>query len=216
MYLDPGLAVRHLILPATLRREELAGYLGRWLQEREAIGAPTSVSTHLLYFPFWVTSHEGKTVLEPAAALLVHDLDRFRLPSGDLKSFKSSLASTATIVPASVLLENLAPAQVGARDEVLDTRLVHLPFWEVSFHIGSTHHRMWIDGAGGQVIPLSVPVSSERNLDRRYSLLLAVTYGLLVAGFAALFQGGGVAALGLLLLAGTGPGALWVARRFSE
>ena len=69
---------------------------------------------------------------------------------------------------------------------------------------------------GGQVLPLSVPVSSEGKLDRHYSLLLAVTYGLLVVGFAALFKGGGVAALGLLLLAGTGPGALWAARRLSE
>ena len=119
--------------------------MGQWLQDREAIGRPTNVSTHLLYFPFWVISRDGKTALEPAAALLVHDIDRFHLPSGDLKSFQNSVASTGTIVPVSVLLENLAPADVGTKDRLLDTRLVHLPFWEISFHIGAAQHRAWID-----------------------------------------------------------------------
>src|SRR5262245_52393957 len=82
MYLDPGLAVRHWILPATLRRENLPGFLGSWLQEREALGRPVSVSTRLLYVPFWVISQGGRTAVKPAVALLVHDLDRFSLPSG--------------------------------------------------------------------------------------------------------------------------------------
>jgi hypothetical protein len=210
LYLDPGGAVRHEVLPALIARADLPGRLGRWLQDREAVGSPSNIATRLVYFPFWVLPAPQESRLVPAAPLLLQDMERFRLPSGDFKTFRDDRVTGGELVPASVLVESLVPADEGPPK---GTRLVHLPFWETGFRIASKECTVWVDAASGQVLALHAPVSSEARLDRIYSGLLATTYVALLAGFLLLFAGGVAIALGLLLLAVAGPGALALARR---
>jgi len=209
MYLDPDTAVRHEILPETVGRGELPARLGRWLHDREAVGKPRRVSTRLLWFPFWVLpdGHRGHD-LRPAAALLVEGLDRFALPGGDRKAFREEIAAKGDLVPATVLLDSLVPG--GEPPE--GVRLVHLPFWEVSFELGAAEHRVWIDAAGGQVLAHTHPPSAEGRRDRVYAGVLGLTFVVLLVGFFSLFQGGGASVLGLALLVLAGPGAWAVIR----
>ncbi len=220
LYLDPELAVRHEILPAIVPRGELPGRLGRWLADLEALGSPENVSTRLLYFPFWVIPGDRRTRIEPAAALLLQDMQRFSLPAGDLKAFREELVGSAELIPATVLLANAVPRRPDEAAPALGdaapkgTRLVHLPFWEVSFRIGRAEHHVWIDGAGGQVLPATVPASAGGSLDRTYSALLAAIFVVAVAGFLLVLSGGaGRVALGLAALAVGGPAGWWGIRR---
>jgi hypothetical protein len=216
LYLDRAAAVRHEMLLPVVVRGELPSRLGRWLSDVEALGRPEKVSTRLLFFPFWVLPAGGSSRLEPAAALLAHGLAGFGLPAGDLKAFREGAVNGAEVVPATILLERFATPRdpVAARGSARrgDARLVHLPFWEISFRIGSREQRVWLDAAGGRVLPLTVPASSSGRLDRTYSIVFGVAFAVLFCGFLALFRGGGASIAGLAVLCAGGPAALWAAR----
>lgn len=162
----------------------------------------------------------GRTTrIEPATALLHLDLDEFTLPAGDLKAFHDDLAGGAEVVPATVALSSalaaVAPAAAAAGAvSPKGTRLVHLPFWVVSFRMGPAVHEVWIDAAGGQILPLSIPASAGGTLDRIYSALLASIFVAAAAGFLAVSsRRGPLVALGILLLITAGPLGWWGMRR---
>lgn len=211
LHLEPGGAFRHEIVPAVLARDTLAGRLGRWLEDMEAIGSPKAVSARLLYFPLWVLPQATGRPVEPAAPLLAEPLDGFPLPSGDLKAFREDRAGDAEVIPASIRLESLRRDPVGTAPPA--ARLVHVPYWDVAYRVGSQAHRAWIDAVSGRVLPLSDPVSAEARLDRVYAGLLAGTFVIVMLGALLLFAGGARTALGLATLGGAGPAALWTIRR---
>ena len=216
LYLDRSAAVRHEMLLPVVGRAELPSRLGRWLSDVEALGRPARISTRLLFFPFWVLPAGRSSRLEPAAALLAHGLAAFGLPTGDVKAFRHEAVQGGEVVPATILLEGLE----GAREKLAtagpgrknEARLLHLPFWEISFRIGPRAQKVWIDAAGGRVLPLSVPASSSGRLDRNYTLVTGLAFAVLLAGFLALFRGGGFSIAGLAVLCAGGPAAWWAAR----
>jgi DNA-directed RNA polymerase subunit RPC12/RpoP len=212
LFLDRGRAVAHEVLLPEVGRAHLAARLGRWLSGRETLGRPRLVATRLLLFPLWVIpATEGRAArIAVAAPLLEEPPGGLGLPAGDRKAFRADAVPGAELVPATVHLESLL--QRGA-EPPKGARLVHVPYWEVRFRIGSQDHRVWIDAVTGGVVPLSEPQSAERRLDSAYTLLLAVTFVALLAGFLLLFQGGGRSAIGLGLLALSGPPAMAAARR---
>ncbi len=214
---EPRAVDRHQLIRAVIERQELPGRLGRWLQDIEAIGRPTNISTRLLFFPFWAIPDGPGTRVEPAAAW-IHPGPRLpSLPSGDVETFRDDLVGSADLVPTTVPL-----SLVAARTKPLETRrgaaakarLVHVPFWEISYRIRGIGHLVWIDAAAGQVLPLSIPPSSERWLDCAYAAVMAGTFLAIFSGFLAITSRSAPAVLlGLALLAGGGPAGWWAARR---
>lgn len=191
LYLDPGSAVSHEILPPTLRKAQLAERIGSFLSQRETLGRPKRLRARLLFLPYWVVPRPEGERVAPAAALGALPLARYVLPSGDFRRFSPVLTGGAEVVPASVMVESLLPPARGSEAEAVPkgTRLVHLPFWEVRYRLGARDYRALVDAAAGQVLPFSLPVSSELWLDWAYSALLGVLFVVLVLGFRLLFAG---------------------------
>ena len=198
-------ALRHEMLEPVLRRDELQARLGRWLTEREVLGSPTHVRARLVSFPLWVLPDASGTRVIPAAPLLVEPAGGFAVPAGDRKAFREDRTGDITVLPASI--------PVGSDEPPPGTRLVHVPFWAVSYQHGTRSCEAWLDAVTGRVLPLSSPPSGERRLDASYSLVLVLTWLVLLAGFLALFAGGGRSILGLAVLALAGPAAHAVVRR---
>ncbi|GEM_PF-1957448 len=214
LHLDTA-ASRDLLLQPAIEQRELANRLTKWLDDREALGKPEGVATRLVFFPFWSFPEGGRSLIVPAAPLLALDVDKFALPPGDLKSWREERSSAAENVTPTVLPEAAVPATVPESkraDCAREARLLHLPFWEVSFTLWKRSYRIWIDAAAGQVLPFELPVTSESRLDWTYGLLLFVMYALLFFAFHRLFSYGPKAAALLIVLL-TAPVGLFLSRK---
>ncbi len=203
VYVDPGQAVRHCTLALAVQHAELPPRLDRWLRSREVVGRARKVATKLVYFPFWAFSTHGRIRVVPAAPLLALGSEHLHFPAGDLKAYHDELGDKARVVPATVLLDAVLARKAPRPDGA--AMLLHVPFWDTRFEIGSGKHRVWIDAAQGQVIAFSLPVSSETWRDRLYSTVMALTYAVLLLGFVFIYAGQGYTARGLLMLALGGP-----------
>jgi len=205
--LQLGAASSNLLLQPAIDARELTTRLTKWLDDREALGKPEKVTTRLLYFPFWTVPDGSRTMMVPAAPLLVLDIEHFALPSGDLKSYQKESLGTADSVAATVLPEAAVPEA-----KVKEARLLHLPFWEVSFTLWKRSYRIWIDAASGQVLAFELPVTSESRLDWTYGLLLFVMYALLLFAFHRVFSPG-PKIIAILLLVVTAPIGVFLSRQ---
>jgi hypothetical protein len=201
LYLDPRQAVRHLMIPAVLERRRVGRRLVDWLRKREILGIPRKVACRLLYFPFWVVHRESGPHLEPAAGSLATIAASLRLPAGDLKAFRRELTGKATVVPCSVPLECVRDPASSDGNE----RLVHLPFWEVSYSLGAVRHRAWVDAVSGRVLPFSEPSTARWGFDFLYTSLVLGSFGAAVTGFVLAFQGGARSAAGIATLLAVAP-----------
>ena len=210
LYVDPGQAVRHFTLAPAVQHVELPPRLDRWLRSREVVGRPRKVTSKLVYFPFWALPTHGSIHAVPAAALLAVGTEHLHIPAGDLKAYPDDLEAKAKVVPATVLLDAVL-ARARPKPDGAPV-LVHVPFWDTRFQLATAAHRVWIDAAQGQVLAFSLPHSSEVWRDRLYSTVMALTYGVLLAGFACIYAGRAYTARGLLMLALGGPLG-WAAAR---
>ncbi len=194
---EPGV-VHEILLPA-FSPVEIPSRLSTWLDGREALGIPRDVASALLYFPFWVRARIESVEVVAAAPSLAEGLRDFRLPGGDAKTFQAGAVGHGLVVPATVAREALPFADAPPSE----LRLVHVPFYEVTFLLFGRTFRVWLDAVAGQAIPLDAVPTSESRLDRTYAILLFVLFAAAFAGFHALFRG--AAARGALLLLVLGP-----------
>lgn len=196
----------HLLLQPAIDQRELPTRLTKWLDDREALGKPVDVTTRLLFFPFWNFIDGAQSKVVPAAPLLALDLERFALPSGDLKSFRADNGAAETIEP-KVVPEAVMPAAA-----VKGARLLHLPFWEVRFALWKRSYTIWIDAAAGQVLAFELPVTSESRLDWTYGLLLFAMYAVLLFAFHRVFSPG-PKLVAILIILLTAPVGLFLSRK---
>lgn len=201
---EPG--IRHDVLLAALPAGDVPARLRQWLTDREAVGRPTDVSLRLVFFPFWVSEGRQGSVLAPAAALLSEGLASFRLPAGDVKSFDAEAQPREAVVPATIAKDAISFGEVP----VSELRLVHVPFFDVSFQLFARPCRVLLDAVAGQALPLVAIPTSEAALDRAYAVLLAVLFGIAFAGFHFVFRG--LLARGAVLLLVAGPLVVLVTR----
>jgi len=192
---EPG--VRHEVLSPALRADEMPVRLRTWLEEREALGTASDVTSRVVFVPFWSRSGGAGEAIAPAAALLSSGLDTFKLPAGDAKSFGPDLARVGTVVPVTVDRE-----AVFADVPLAELRLVHVPFHEVSFRLFGRTVRVLFDAVAGQALPLDPVPTSESRLDSAYAILLAILFAVAFVGFFSLFRGQALRGLGLLVLGG--------------
>ncbi len=200
-------ASRDLLLQPAIDSRELPTRLTKWLDDREALGKPDGITTRLLFFPFWSFPSGTRSMIVPAAPLLALDLDKFALPSGDLKSYREERNSAAENIAPTVLPEAAVPEQLAK-----DARLLHLPFWEVNFTLWKRSYRIWIDAASGQVLAFQLPVTSESRLDWTYGVLLFAMYALLFFAFHRVFSYG-PKVIAVLIIVLTAPVGLFLSRK---
>jgi hypothetical protein len=137
--------------------------------------------------------------LAPASALLSEGLSSFRFPAGDARSFGADMVRRGNVTPVTIALESVPFG--NALPSVL--RLVHLPFFEVSFVLFGKPIRVWLDAVAGQVLPFGPIPTSETRLDRTFAVLLFALFAIAFAGFYSLFRG--FTNRGALLLLVVGP-----------
>lgn len=206
LHLDGAMST-DLLLQPVIDQRELPTRLTKWLDDREALGKPAGITTRLLFFPFWNVPNGARPILVPAAPLLALDLDKFALPSGDLKSYREERNRTAENIAPTVLPEAAVPASVAK-----EAHLLHLPFWEVNFTLWKRSYRIWIDAASGQVLAFELPATSESRLDWTYGLLLFAMYALLLFAFHRVFSPG-PKLIAILIVLLTAPIGLFLSRR---
>lgn len=162
----------HEVMVPTVRPEEVAAHLRRFLGGRDTVAnldREARVDDPVLeYFPFWAFTIAGsagdQVVLQPAAPSSLQGLQGLGLPAGTTRPMSPEVTGDARVVapevPADTAREWLA-ARFGADVVVRRTALYHLPLYRSPYSWRGTTYRAAVDGVSGKVFPADFPAKAE-------------------------------------------------------
>lgn len=183
LFVDRSGAVSHYRVARLQGREEAERNLRRWMAGNDTVkdldvDARVESMTPVL-FPVWMfrlRSGQGETVrVEPAAPTPIAQLAELQVPAGRLEPFEGAAKDTeeggggeasSEIVAATVPLDT-ARQWLGGLDgpsedtEVLETALVHLPLWRVTYSYEGQSYTAMVEAATGKVLAAVFPAKAE-------------------------------------------------------
>lgn len=175
LHLGTPVGVGHDVMLPALGENKVAGHLARFLSERDTIGRPKVVASRLTFLPFWVVPEAGRSPLTPADAALATALhEPVTLPPGDARPADPASLPPGDFTPPTVPLAAVVP---DASQPPEGTRLVHLPYFRVTYRLFTADHEALVSAVDGRVIPLSFPVAAgERWLDILNAMVMTAVF----------------------------------------
>lgn len=235
LFVDRSGLVSHYRLPRLIDRQEAERMLRRWMAGNDTVKnldkLATGVELSPLLFPVWMfrrRSAEGEVVhAEPAAAIPEPAVADLKVPAGKLEPYRaaeddaglSPVESREERVEVNVPLETArgwldqgTPSGTtgpGTTGELLESALVHVPFWRATYTFGGRSYRALVEASTGVVLTSVFPVKSETPflLVALLGLVLFTAEGILIADLFVKAVVYLLTSVPLLLL------AWWVARR---
>jgi DNA-directed RNA polymerase subunit RPC12/RpoP len=171
VYLDKSQVVFHWYLAPTIKDEEAAASLARWMAGNQTVKdldkKSKIVSQSFEYFPLWYfkqhrPSGEERILVEPAAGISISEIKHLKLVAGDLRKYKTNLNEKARQpnVPLQTALKWLADRGVS-QEEVSERALVHVPFYTIKYSYQGTLYTAMVEGGTGGVYANLFPAKEE-------------------------------------------------------
>ncbi|NMC79533.1 MAG: hypothetical protein GYA59_09255 [Chloroflexi bacterium] len=230
VYLDKSQVVFHWSLAPTLDADQAAAALRRWMSGSQTVKdldqKARIIAQNFQYFPLWYfrwrADGREETLLRPAAATSITEINRLNLPAGDLQRYDPALDSQAETpsVPLEAAHQWLQQSHPGL--EVRESALVHVPLYLFKYTYEGKTFTAVVEAATGSVLANLFPAKAEAP----YLLaggLTALVYLCLATLplFGAAISGDGVSAagVGMALILGLAAApflfafAVWVASK---
>ncbi len=170
LFVDRGGLVSHYRLPRLVDRAGAAEALRRWmagnetvkgLDERAEVTDLAAVS-----FPVWMFRRRAaageSVVAEPAAPTPEPRMAELDVPAGELVPFAAPEEGAET-VPAAVPLATARGwlEHAPGSGEVVETALVHVPFWRATYRYDGRPWSALVEGSTGAVLASVFPAKAE-------------------------------------------------------
>lgn len=170
VYMDKSRVVFHWFLAPTLKDQQAAASLARWMAGNDTVKDLDKKSRILgqvfQYFPVWYfkvkTGDTERVYLEPAAATSVTELRTLNLPAGDLRKYEDSLVaeSVEPTVPLVAAQEWLAQKQVNTQ-QIVESALVHIPIYTFKYGFQNRMYTAVVEAATGRTLANIYPAKAE-------------------------------------------------------
>ena len=185
VYLDRSRVVFHWYVASTLKDQDAAAALYRWMSGSQTVKdldkKAKVVGQSFEYFPVWYFKwdEQGKeqVALQPAAATSITELGSLKIPAGDLRKYDPALDSQAEqpTVPLESGLEwvkqknpgvKSAPGQgkespTGQGGDYSEASLVHIPLYFFKYDYAGSTYTALVDAASGTVLASLFPAKRE-------------------------------------------------------
>lgn len=174
LFVDRSGLVSHYRLPRQLDAREAERALRRWMAGNDTVKdldkKATGVSVEPILFPVWMfrrlTGGGEEVLAQPAAATPEPAMADLSLPAGRLEPYDGRSADEGEgRVEASVPLETargwLGQGHAETAGQVMETALVHVPFWRASYAFGGRTYGALVEGSTGVVLASVFPEKSE-------------------------------------------------------
>ncbi len=191
LYLAHRGTVQHLLLKPhrAPSMQEVRKRMTSWFKEREIPPKFNLKSFSLLYIPFWIRRKpDGREEIDLATSRIVFTGKNFHVPSGDFIPFdKNAVPPEYEIIVPDIDLESLQEAEGKDIDETskkereTSSRLIHIPFSEVSYKMYRREYSLLMDINSEQIFADTMPPSASGIIS---SALTFTTIGLFVLFFA--------------------------------
>jgi hypothetical protein len=183
VFLDKTQVVFHWYLAPTLAQEQAQAALFHWMSGNDTVKDLDKKSSitdvQFKYFPLWYfKTKQGRNreqiFLEPAAAISISEIKRMRIQAGDLRKYDPSEVqdTVSPTVPLSVVKSWLGNRGI-ADDQIIETALVHLPFFTFKYSFGKKIFTAIVEAATGKVLANVFPEKNESP----YELIATLTVG---------------------------------------
>ena len=183
-YIELEASLRHYLVRPIIREEAARAALPGWLAGRRIKRSVTVRSTELAYIPFWQIASGLTAYAIPAASLTFFEgQDIFEI-KGDLRFFSpEAIGEGADVLDPDLFLEG---ALERLRDlghpagEGTEIRLIHVPFFRLTYDAGGESYTALVDGLWGRVYGEPPPPAVAHAEGRSF----AAVFGVLTALFA--------------------------------
>jgi LSD1 subclass zinc finger protein len=170
-FLDKSEAVLHYAVRPTLDQTQAAAALRRWMAGNATVkhlDAEAQVEPPAFQlFPLWLTravsGEQERVLLKPAAALVVTELERLKLPASDLEPYDHAMdpAAVRPTVPLTALRTWLETNEGIVPAEIREVSLVHVPIYNFRYTYKGKPYTAMVEAAGGQVFASVYPEKAE-------------------------------------------------------
>lgn len=168
---DKSQAVLHYVVRETVRENDAASALRRWMGGNDTVKEldkkATIQSPSYQLWPMWFVRAETKgaekVFLKPGAAISVLELSQLTIPAADLEPFDYTMTAEAVepTVPLNAVKKWLADDQRIAAGAIKETSLVHLPVYVFDYSFEGRTYTAVVDAATGKVFADLYPSKQE-------------------------------------------------------
>jgi len=181
LYVETDRTVKHYYITRNLGKDDLSPVIQRKLSYLEIKDKVEVSKSHMAYLPFWgLVTSGGKTIVIPASAPPLEDLDHVKIPAGDLKLYNDQLEQDNEVVQPKLLLEDAA---LEARNVLGDQKatyssasLIHLPMFAVSYYCRGMRYRALVDAVSGEVYADDWPAAPQKQKDKVLGIIAAIAF----------------------------------------
>lgn len=205
---DKSQVVLHYVLRATLRDNEAAAALRRWMGGNDTVknldSKATIQSSSFELWPMWMVRAKvkgaEKVLLKPAAALPVLDSTYMTIPASDLEPYSYSSDVLEPTVPVNAVKKWLEADQGITAVMISEVSLVHLPVYRFEYAFEGRSYTAVVDAAAGKVFTDVYPSKQEVPYQTVGGIgcLLYFCAALIPAFF--MFEGGSLGLMGGVLI----------------
>jgi len=176
LYVETDRTIQHFYLKPGLKPEQIPGIISRELSKLELTESASVIESKLIYVPFWLIKLKDQTLRFPAGKLELAELKNFSFPVGALAPFEPELALSGEVEIPELDLDQLMnhPKLEKLKDEVLNSELVHIPFFRVDYTYQGQRYTAMIDAGAGKLYADKLPVSAGREKDRYFLIRFGI------------------------------------------
>lgn len=169
--LDKSRVILHYAVEPTLTDTAAEAALRRWMAGNDTVKGLDAdariVEQIYQLFPMWMVrgriDGEEKIFLEPAAAVSVSELKEVQIPAASLIPYDHSLDADAIAptVPYKTMLHWLDNDHHVTEHAIIESSLVHLPFFVIKYQYDGERYTAYVDAATGRVLASIFPSKFE-------------------------------------------------------
>ncbi|MGH2536173.1 MAG: hypothetical protein ACRDHL_02135 [Candidatus Promineifilaceae bacterium] len=168
---EKGQTVFHYALRPTLRPDDAAAALRRWMAGNETVkGLDTQAQIEppeYQSFPMWLVRADQagreQVYLEPAAAISIAGLKELTVPAADLEAHDPAddPAAVEATVPYKAMLEWLARDHGVDQGQINEAALLQVPLYQFKYSYAGRRYTALVDAAAGRVFAAIFPSKWE-------------------------------------------------------
>lgn len=170
-HLDKSRVILHYAVEPTMTQEAAESAMRRWMAGNDTVKGLDQdaevVERMYQLFPMWMVrgrvGNNERIYLEPAAAVSVSELKDIQIPAASLQPYDHSLDDQAVLptVPYDTMLHWLEDDHNVNSSAVLESSLVHLPFFIFKYRYEGEQYTTYVDAATGRVLASIFPIKFE-------------------------------------------------------